>query len=339
MYSYEDIVFDSLVSGVECFVLEQNPEIQTCRKIIETDSLLYLLSYDDMCASVYRKSGEKICNIVNNSKGYRMTPCDIFIHEEEKQLWVIEDREILFKYTLNGEFAEKQKLPFHAVKIARKNKDGYIFFNGGFGAMPCYVVATDEHFNNSESFIYRDTRNKTATMESAFAVCKDKLWIHVPNNDTLYRYDENRNGISAVCRLDFRGDFLTRRDMPEKGYSDKEYAEMMQKNEKILSIKGFHCVNDMLFMKLNGKDNSFRIIQTDNNMVLRFNTLIDGLKQYPQGSSNGALLLVLGSKTVKSYYSKRKNRSAYDSVNRMLDRLTDSDGKVVFKINLNLKNT
>jgi hypothetical protein len=150
----------------------------------------------------------------------------------------------------------------------------------------------------------------------------------------IYYYDNKSNAVEAMIKLDFQGDFLSHKDMPVEGYRDKEFAELIQKNEKIYSIEGFHCIDNILFIRLRGGDNAFRAVNTDNNKVYKFNSLIDGIRYSPQGSNENSLLLVLRHEEVRGYYSEKNKKSRYESVNKMLDSLKDDDGLVVFKINL-----
>jgi hypothetical protein len=286
--------------------------------------------------SIYKKNGDLIRNIVNYKQGYAMKPCDILINKENNQLWVIEEQKNIYKYTLTGELIEKQTLPFPTVKIAQIDKESYVFYDGGYDKSNPFNIrwVSDNNFNETKSFIPKYLKNYTAIPISIFASYKEMIYIHLPYNDTIYCCNKRSNAVEAMIKLDFQGNFLNHKDMPVEGYSDKEFAELIQKNEKIYSIEGFHCIDNLLFIKLRGGDNAFRAVNIDNNKVYKFNSLIDGIRNSPQGSNENSLLLVLRPEEVKGYYSDKNNKSGYESVNKMLDNLKDDDSFVVFKINL-----
>jgi hypothetical protein len=290
-----------------------------------------------MCVSIYKKNGDLVSNIVNYKHGYNMMPCDIFINEGNNQFWIIEEQESIYKYTLTGEFVEKETLPFPAVKITQADAVSYLFYDGGFDRNNPFNIrqASGNNFKDTKSFISKYLKNHTQVPISTFATYKEKIYILLPSNDTIYHYNNGNNTVVPVIKLDFQGKFLSHKDMPENGFRDEEYAELIHKNEKIYDINGFQCIDNILFMKLTGRDNSFRAVNMDNYKVYTFDSLIDGIKDYPQGSSGNSLLLVLQPEEVKDYYSDKNNKSRYEPVNKMLDNLNDDAGLVIFKINLN----
>jgi hypothetical protein len=341
MMTVTAVDFDDWVEDVECVLLENNPAgyLRVCRKIIEYDSRYYLYSFDDFCVSIFRQSGEFVRTIKNQKRGITLMPCDIFINEEKKQLRIIEEQKFLYKYTLDGAFVEEQELPFMAVKMAQTGKDRYLFYDGGFDReSPCYLRAvTGDGFSDARLFIPKYFRNYRAYPLSLFASDRQSTFVFLPHNDTLYICSAEQK-VMPLFRLDFRGTFLTHDEMPEDGFSMEEGAGVINENLKYTSVQGFHYVNGLLFMKLTGRDHSFRALDLENMRVYGFETLTDGLRFAPEGSTENCLLLSLSSEEVlKHYAGDPEKETKYPAVKALLKQLETQHGRVIFKIKLKQK--
>jgi hypothetical protein len=339
MQGTESIVFDDLVEEVECVLLENHPSgyLRGCWKIIEYDDRYYLYSLDDFCVSIFKRSGEFVQTLSNRIQGKMMMPCDIFINGENRQLWVIESREMIVKYSLEGQFIERQQLPFPAVKMADAENGHYLFYDGGFDRQnPCFLrIASGKDFLESSSFVRKYIRNHTHIPLSLFAADDKRIYVFLPCNDTLYVCNRTEKTVSPCCLLDFHGVFLSHREMPEEGYSMEAYDKILRENRKITDIYGFHCVCGRLFMKLAGRDYSFRMIDIENSRAFRFDTLIDGIKAAPQGSTENSLIVSLPSGEVVKIYSAIQGKTKYKAVEAVLKQLKpDDNSRTVFKIKL-----
>jgi hypothetical protein len=341
MQAADNIDFDDRVEDVECVLLENNPSgyMHACWKIIEYDEWYYLYSLDDFCVSIFKRSGEFVRTINNRRQGKLVMPCDIFINRANRQLWIVESQEEIGKYSLDGEFIEQQKLPFQAVKIAQAGKGQYLFYDGGFDRQnPCFLrIASGNDFSESAVFIPKYIRNHTHIPMSFFASGNQSTYLFLPYNDTLYVCTHAEKKVVPCCRLDFHGTFLTHRERPEEGYSMEAEAGMLSENRKITGIRGFHCVNGLLFMKLEGRDYSFRALNLISGRAYRFETLTDGIKTAPQGSTDNSLLISMSARQVMEHYAGRQGKTNYPAVKAMLRQLETASGRVIFKIKLKNK--
>ena len=332
MNSSKEISFDEWVAGVECIQLSGS-ETNLYQGIIEYNSFFYLHLQNDRSVSVYKKSGEHV-RTIKNKQG--MMPVDIFINEKENQLWVIESFQQIGKYSLDGDLIEQQKLPFMAAKIAQAGADHYLFYDGGFDKTTPYflrIIADNDFSTISESVSKHNTFNNVP--DYTFANNNKEIFICLTKNDTIYVCDKTSLNITPRWHLNFSGDFLTHRDEPEGGFSDKIYAEILKENKKYTDIRGFHCVNNFIFMRLLGKDNSFRAIDISNNYTYRFNTLIDNINIPPQGSTTDGFLVVMTSQEFIRHYSTPDNSTKYESIKDMLNQINNNNnGLIVIKIKL-----
>jgi hypothetical protein len=339
MQGAESIVFDELVEDVECVLLENHPSgyLQGCWKIIEYDDRYYLYSLDDFRVSIFKRSGEFVQTVSNRIQGKIVMPCDIFIHKENRQLWIIESPDVIAKYSPDGQFIERQKLPFQAVKMADAGNGHYLFYDGGFDRQnPCFLrMASGHDFSESSTFVRKYIRNHTHIPLSLFAADDERIYAFLPYNDTLYVCNRTEKKVSPCRLLDFHGEFLTHREMPEEGYSMEAFDKILRENRKITDIRGFHCVRGWLFMKPEGRDYSFRMIDLKNSRACRFDTLIDGIKTAPQGSTENSLIISLPVQEVVKIYSGRQGRTKYTAVEAVLKQLKPEDNsRTVFKIKL-----
>ena len=335
MNSSKDISFDELVTGVECFQLtESGINSNSYWKIIECDPFFYLYSFDGI--SVYKKSGEHVRTIKNHQQGFAFIPNDMFVNEKKKQLWSIASLEYINMYSLDGQFIERQKLPFKAAKIAQAGADHYLFLGGDFDKTTSFFlrIVSDVDFSTDAEFVpkYNTDNNIPA---AAFTYNTDQVFIYLPFNDTIYVCDNKHLNVTPKWRLNFSGDFLTHHDIPEGGYSDKRFAEIIKENRKYRGIQGVHNVNKLLLMQLQGRDNSFRAIDITTNNICRFHTLIDNITTYPKGSTPEGLLVVMNVQDFVRHYSHPANSTKYESIREFLNKINEHmNGLIVLKIKL-----
>ena len=333
MIGSKEISFDELVADVECFRLN-GTETDFWKKIIEYDAFFYLYSFN--VVNVYKKSGEFVRTITSHIRGNPFMPNDMFVYEKEKQLWILEQFEYINTYSLDGQFIEQQKLPFKAVKIVPAGTDYFLFFEGAIDKTTSSFlrIVAGVDFLTKDKFVPKHTIDNIIPI-STFSYSSDKIFIYLPYNDTIYVCDNTSWNVTPKWRLNFSGDFLTHHDIPEGGYSDRRYAEIMQENSKYRRLQGVHYVNKFIFMRLEGKDNSFRVIDITNNNTYRFNTLIDNMTTYPQGNTTDGLLIVMTLKDFILHYSNPGNSTKYESINELLSNVNEHDrGLIVLKIKL-----
>ena len=333
MIDSKEISFDEWVASVECFRLIESGT-NSFFKIIEYDDFFYLYSFGGV--SVYKKSGEYMRTITSQTRGSFSGLNDMLANDKEKQLWILEQFENINIYTLDGQFIAQQQLPFKAVKIASAGTDHFLFFEGVVDKTSSSFlrIVSDVDFSTKAEFVPRYNINNTIPV-SAFTYNSDEIFIYLPYNDTIYVCDNTNLNVTPKWHLNFSGSFLTHHGIPEGGYSDKKYAEIMQENKKYMCLRGVHCVNKFIVMQLVGKENSFRAIDITNNHTYRFSTLIDNIKTAPQGNTVAALLIVMTIQDFIRHYSNPNNNTKYKSIKDLLNKVNEHDnGLIVLKIKL-----
>ena len=326
MVNSKEISFDDWVTDVACFRLNESGT-NFYFKIIDYDAFFYLYSFEGV--SVFKKSGEHVRTITS-----RPFPNDIFVNEKEKQLWVLEPLEFIKKYSLDGQFIEQIQLPFKAAKIAPAGTNRFLFFEGVYDkSSPSFLrLVSDVDFSTQAAFVPKYHINNTIPV-STFAYNSYETFIYLPYNDTIYVFDNTNLDVTPKWRLHFSGNFLTHHDIPEGGFSDKRYAEIMKENTKYRGLCGVHCINQFLFLRLEGKDNSFRAIDITTDNAYRFNALVDNLTISPQGSTTDGLLVVMTTQEFIRHYSNPANHTKYESVKDILAKVNERDsGLIVLKI-------
>ena len=134
MNDASEINFDNLVEDVNCTIIESLPNayMVDCWKIIKHEDFFYLYSLSDFAVCIFEKDGRFIKRIDGEGKGKIETPCDIYIDNTQEQLWIVESRHFINKYTLQGDFITRVELPFYAVKITQTDNKSFLFYDGGF---------------------------------------------------------------------------------------------------------------------------------------------------------------------------------------------------------------
>jgi len=331
MINSKEIAFDELVTDVECYQLNESGG-NSYWKIIAYNDFFYLYAFDGI--SIFKKSGEHVRTITNHIRGNPFRPTDILINEKERQLWILEQFENINTYSLDGQFIEQKKLPFRALKIVSTGTDHFLFFEGVVDKTTSSFlrIVSDIDFSTNAAFVQKYNINNSIPI-STFSYSRDETFIYLPYNDTIYICDNTNLNVTPKWRLDFSGDFLTHRDLPEGGYSDARYAEIIKENKTYRSLRGVHYVNKFIFMRLEGKDNSFRAIDITNNNTYRFNALIDNIKTVPQGNTTNSLLVVMTTQDFVQHYSNPNNCTKYESVEKVLNQLNEYDsGLIVLNI-------
>ena len=328
MIDSNEISFDEWVSDVECFRLIESGT-NFLLKIVEYDTFFYLLSFDGVF--IFKKSGEHVRTITGNP-----FPNDIFVNEKEKQLWILDQNEIIKKYSPDGRFIEQQKLPFKAGKIAPAGASHFLFFEGNFDtSSPSFLrVFSNIDFSTDTGFVPKYNINFSVPI-TTFAYNSKETFIYLPYNDTIYVFDNTNLTVIPKWHLHFAGSFLTHHDIPKGEINQKREVEITDAKNKYNELRGVHIVNNILFMRLIGKGHPFRAVDITTNKVYRFNSLVNNINETPQGSTTDGLLLAMKTQHFIRHYSKPGNTANHESIKELLNQVKETDdGLIVLKIKL-----
>lgn len=173
---------------------------------------------------------------------------------------------------------------------------------------------------------------------SLFTVDNDSKNIYslLPNNDTIYICNKDEQ-FKPFFHLDFKDKLLTFKEFPAKGFKDKEMADIINKNERIYNITGFNFASGLLFMQLQGQDNSYRAVNLETQTPYKFSSLIDNasltsIATNIQGSTSTSLLLSIPANQFLNEYSKYDNNTQYSSIKKLLDNPESVKNRVIIEI-------
>lgn len=337
------IDFDEIVENVNCIVLENLPDayMTDCWKIIKYKDLFYLYSLSDFAVCIFDKEGKFIKRIDGKGTGAVETPCDIFIDKKQDQLWVVESRHFIHKYSLKGNFMAKEVLPYFAVKLARFDDNGFLFYDGGFDReSPFFVRQTSTDLKTVKTFVEKKNKQYRSIPISLFANNDkdEEVYSLLPYIDTVY-ISNNTKSFTPFFHLNFDSSLLTFDIFPNNGFSDKEMAEIIKTKKMVHNITGFYYVSGLLFMQLHGKDDSFRIINVSTKSVYKFNTLINELNvdhgvTTIQGSTDTSLLVSMQAKEFLEKYTERKYLTHYKSIVKLLNTPEIIKNRVLMEIKI-----
>lgn len=346
MIEANEIDFNDLVEDVNGVILEDSPDafLHDTWKIIKYKQFYYLYSLSDFAVCVFDNKGNLFNRIDSRGSGAVETPCDIYIEETKDQLWIIESRCFVNKYSLSGEFINKEELQFNAVKLAQTYKGNYLFYTGGFDKENNYYIRqTTPDFNTINYFVDKTIENYRKIPPSLFTVDSDSRNVYslLPNNDTIYICNKD-DQLKPFFHLDFDDKLLIFKEFPAKGFKDKEMADIINKKEKIYNITGFNFASGLLFMQLQGQDNSYRAVNLETQTAYKFSSLIDNasltsIATNIQGSTSTSLLLSISANQFLNEYSKLDNNTRYSSIIKLLDNPQSVKNRVVIEIKIKNK--
>jgi len=341
MTEADELDFNELVEDVNCLVLEDTPDafLHDSWKIIKYKQFYYIYSLSDFAVCVFDNKGSLVNRIDGKGSGAVETPCDIYIEETKDQLWIIESRCFINKYSLSGKFINKEKLAFNAVKLAQTYKGNYLFYTGGFDKnLDYYIRQTSADFKTKNHFVKKTIESHMTMPPSLFTSDSNSgnIYSLLPNNDTIYICNKDEQ-YKPFLHLDFDGKLLTFKEFPAKGFKDKEMAHIINKKERINNITGFNFASGLLFMQLRGYDSSYRAINLKTQTPYKFRSLIDSTSLTStatniQGSTTTSLLLSIPANQFLNEYSKYDNNTRYSSIKKVLDNPASVKNRVIIEI-------
>ena len=211
-HSYHEVL-SSFISEVDYISLEtdQMSFIGNVEKIKASEDRLYLLDARVSNALyVYDYDGNLDYKISNYGRGPGefMGPYDFTIDEEEGEIIIFDAGGLkLSRFNLNdGSFIEDTSLEF---RFSRFNayKDGFIFFlnnistsDGGYN-----VIRTDRELNVLDNHLEMNPNmlNYVFALPTNFSRYQDSIFLTIPADDQIYRFDQNNGNVENYLYVDF----------------------------------------------------------------------------------------------------------------------------------------
>ena len=341
----QPIDFADIVEEVTCIPLDYSPEsfFSDCWKIRCYQEYIYLYSLSDFAVYIFNTQGHFVKKI--DASGKLATPSDIYINERRQELWVLDYRNYLNRYTLTGELIEHQELPFAAVTMEHYSHKEFLFYDGYFDRENSSLLFLSDvaTAKNKKGLIAKSEKNIPPVIPATLFTRDtetDAIYMLLKLNDTIYISEpKSKTLMRPLYHLETKGTMLTEDSYPADGFTDREYAEFRKSNQHIVSVNSFYFASGKLFFKLEGKYAYYVMIDTRTNQVSKFGRLFDGLHTHTpatsiQGTTGNELLFLFNTSHLLAHYALHNTTSIYPSINQTLDELTQSnqtDGYVIIR--------
>ena len=344
MHKAKSIDINNIIKCIKCIKLENLPNatFRDCWKIRMYDKFIYIYSLSDFAVFIFSNQGKYITTLDSKCDGEITFPVDIFINKQENELWLINEKTTIKKYTLSGDkYLGDIELPYKTTAMSRYSKNEFLLYDGNCNKDISGYIGISTLLRDKEINFFA-TKNTPELYDgyilpSLFAPNnKGNIYTILPNNDTIFISKNKSNDyFSPLFYLDFHGDFLNDANWPKNGFSDKTYAEMMMSKKYIYNISSFYFAANKLFFKTQGKYSDYFMIDTKLNTIHKFDRLIDDLQTRTpatsiQGSSNNELYFIFDANHLISHYKNKKLKSKYSNINNLLGNLNKNDNKVIF---------
>ncbi len=337
MNDHTSLIFADWIEDISCVVLSDNYYLENW-KVLCYLNYIYVYSLSDFSVFVYTDTGKLLKKIDNRGKNKLVFPTDIYIDTLKNELLILDDHKYLNQYSLKGEFIRRRILPFTAVSMCMPDETHFLFYDGRLETKSPFniLISLQDSLSIQKAVIYRDTKkhingkipHNTFTLEP-----KNKItYCLFPNNDTIYTYNPKINTVEAYCRLDFAGDLLVEEMFPAKGFSDQEFASLMQKKQYIFTINGFYQACGHLFFKLEGKRNHYCMLDLRTNKLSTFDSVFDGLCSDIVGGDGEQLYFTFRRKDLIEQYTEKK--PSYKCLAELLSKDDNGDDWILIKTKL-----
>jgi len=156
------------------------------------------------------------------------------------------------------------------------------------------------------------------------------VYALLPHNDTVYKIimQDGSPKIESHIKIDFHGDFLDYSKWPNRGFTDEEFAKIINHKELIYNINSFYSASGKLFFKTQGKTNKFFMIELSTKDIYQFNYLFEGLHPKTSatsiiGSSSDELYFIFNKSDLINHYKKRKSPTKIPAIANLLNNPND----------------
>lgn len=331
----QERVFDDLVEEIHCIPLHKSSNaFGDCWKFIAYKNYLYIYSLSDFAVFIYSNEGQLIRKIDSRGKGKIETPTDIAINRADDELWICDSQTTVNRYSLDGQFIESKQTPTPCIKLAFTDNNTMVVYEGVFDKNSDHLFhAYTNHWEDKGTFVNKGKMTNTPTSYSPSLFAQDwqtnTTYAILKEKSTIYRWEAA--GLIPYIYLDFKGDFLTEEKYPEKGFSDKEFANIINENRYTYDIHEFQSVANRMLFHTKGKNSMYYLIDCAQDKDYKFPTLFDDYEpdmvNPVAGSSEQYLYLVQKKETLVEHYEK--NKCSYESIQSILSSPEELDGVVI----------
>ena len=345
--SVEKIQFSSIISSIQCIPL-QEPEqalLADSWKVRIHKNLIYQYSLTSLSINIFDNEGKHVSTIDSRSQGRVTYPVDFIINEQHGELWVLDDKRTIKRYNLSGkDYKGAINLPTPAVSLTQIQNGEILVYDGNFNRNGNkYITLLDVNSTKNVSYGPQKTnkrinQNIPATLFTSNS--KGTTYTLMPLNDTIYITKPNENKyFEPHYHLDFNGKYLTETIWPDKGFTDKEYHKLIISGNIAYNINSFYYAAQRLFFSPKGLNNAYYAIETNNNKLVCFTSLFDGIKPSTpatsiQGSTDSALLFIFSASELLNHYRNRNFETEHYEIKSLLQNVDNTNQQILIICNL-----
>lgn len=329
------VSFDSLAEIVRVVPLLQRPDVlmRSPSRVEVTPSFIYVFSPSDACVFVFDNQGGYVNSIRSGSRrvGY---PLGFYVDRNAQELLVFDaDCKGVKRFSLDGATFLGDGLQEHAiVAMELYNEHAFLISDGnmdkkvpgcvgliGNGELPSYYAIKNPSVS-TDGYVAPSVFVRDSASQSIYTL------LHL--SDTIFvTRPEHGIPFEPFCVLDFGGNLLTLRNYKPSGYTDKEFAELLESKRYITNLTCFYSSGGYLFIKTVGKESKLYALRTSDFLLIQVPSLFNGFPIHHayysiHGASENSLYFLVESDRFVAHYQE-KGVSENQVVNAFLDADVD----------------
>lgn len=327
--------FNDLIDEIRCIPLNKTSSaFFDCWKLIAYKNYFYIYSLSDFAVFIYSNDGNFIKKIDNRGKGKIETPTDIVINTVKDELWICDSKTKINKYSLDGVFIKSIQPPKECIKMAFTNENTILVYESLFDKNSNYLFRSYSYkWEDKGEFVNKGQMINTSTSYPPSLFAKDLLtntmYALLLPKSTIYKWEKGK--LIPFIYLNFNGNLLTEDKYPNNGFSDKQFADIINENKYTYAIRDFQSISNKLFFKTIGGNSMYYLIDCVHGEDCKFSSLFDGFKPKMTnpiaGSDDKYLYLVQKKEDLANYY-KDKNCN-YEAINAIISFQEELDGIII----------
>ena len=315
MTQSQSLNWNSVSEGVSRLPLQTGdaPFIDTCHKVLKYKGQYYLLAQiagGFYHIYIYDEAGALMNQISFDDSFFAVNLMEI--EPESEELVVVGLGRFELRYDLEGNLKAQKKLDYPCAALCYIDATRELVCDGNMDKTSPFSLTLRDNEKPVKQFLQKakGKQNQYTTWDMfAPNLSAHSIYVMERSNDTIYHYNTQTDEMRPLYHLDFHGDFLTKQDVPENGWTDEEMDEIITQRKYITGTSSFYLVNEKLFFKLSGKREDFCMIDLKTNEVYSVASLpedISATAYRPIVGSDGEYLYAFAKDHGKSFLLKIK---------------------------------
>lgn len=315
MTQSQSLNWNSILEGVFRLPLQTGdaPSIDTCHKVLKYKGHYYLLAQiagGFYHIYIYDEAGALVNQISFDDSFFAVNLMEI--EPESEELVVVGLGRFELRYDLEGNLKAQKKLDYPCAALCYIDATRELVCDGNMDKTSPFSLTLRDNEKPVKHFLQKakGKQNQYTTWDMfAPNLSAHSIYVMERRNDTIYHYNTQTDEMRPLYHLDFHGDFLTKQDVPENGWTDEEMDEIITQRKYITGTSSFYLVNEKLFFKLSGKREDFCMIDLKTNEVYSIVSLpgeISATAYRPIVGSDGEYLYAFAKEHGKSFLLKIK---------------------------------